>query len=368
MRTFAFAAALFASTSVYAQDTIGVNLTNADRLSPTALQSALSTQQALGVRVIRASLEKYNGSYTPSLNLFQAAWRHGIRVNLIIAIANNPDYYPAGTAKRPADPNNPVIYAAYPLSALVVQQLTDVVGPLLQQIDGLGIKLAGIELGNEIGNPAFNGDLAIIGPSGGVTLGLRDLINGATSETQALASGYRTYVQALAAIQAIRDNLVTNQTTPVISAGLHTPGDTSIVGYKLPITEDAVLLNAALSFMRANGLDNYADQYGVHAYLWGSQSQIANELQSFVLTQCAAPGSGAAKPCAITEWGFQVGDPGQCPANDGPRQVSVQSFRTDTAAYGSAVASQFYFDWSSLAFGIYLCGSLQGSGVIALSP
>jgi len=48
--------------------------------------------------------------------------------------------------------------------------------------------------------------------------------------------------------------------------------------------------------------------------------------------------------------------------------VSAQSFRTDTAGYGSAVASQFYFDWSSLAFGIYLCGSLQGSGVIALSP
>ena len=182
---------------------------------------------------------------------------------------------------RPADPNNPVIYAAYPLSALVVQQLTDVVGPLLQQIDGLGIKLAGIELGNEIGNPAFNGDLAIIGPSGGVTLGLRDLINGATSETQALASGYRSYVQALAAIQAIRDNLVTNQTTPVISAGLHTPADTSIVGYKLPTTEDAVLLNAALSFMRANGLDNYADQYGVHAYLWGSQESDCKRASIF---------------------------------------------------------------------------------------
>ena len=86
MRTFAFAAALFASTSVYAQGTIGVNLTNADRLSPAKLQSGLSTQQALGVKVIRAPLEKYNGSYTPSLNMVQAAWQHGIRVNLIIPI------------------------------------------------------------------------------------------------------------------------------------------------------------------------------------------------------------------------------------------------------------------------------------------
>src|SRR5439155_17334829 len=140
---------------------------------------------------------------------------------------------------------------------------------LLQQLDDAGVQLAGIELFNEIGNPAFNGDIAINGPRGGYLIGFEDLLDPAYAD---VGRGYRNYIRVLAALKEIRDGLTINKLTPIISAGLNTPGDAP-EGAKLNVSEDEVSLKGVLTFLRANGLDDYVDQYGVHSYiLWAGNS------------------------------------------------------------------------------------------------
>jgi hypothetical protein len=105
---------------------------------------------------------------------------------------------------------------------------------------------------NEIGNPAFNGDIAINGPRGGYLIGFEDLLDPAYAD---VARGYRNYIRVLAALKEIRDGLTVNNLTPIISAGLNTPGDAP-EGTKLNLMEDEVSLKGVLLFLHANGLDD----------------------------------------------------------------------------------------------------------------
>src|ERR1700741_2959674 len=117
MKHLAFAAALMVSTSALAQ-TIGVNYTNGNRASAAQQASDLAHMAANGVRLIRVPWENWNGSDPGAINVAVTAARSGIYTSYVVALSNNPDFYPAGTQQRPADPNNSSIYAAYPLSQL----------------------------------------------------------------------------------------------------------------------------------------------------------------------------------------------------------------------------------------------------------
>jgi hypothetical protein len=163
---------------------------------------------------------------------------------------------------------------------------------------------------NEIGNPAFNGDIAINGPRGGYLIGFEDLLDPAYAD---VARGYRNYIRVLAALKEIRDGLTVNNLTPIISAGLNTPGDAP-EGTKLNLMEDEVSLKGVL-FLHANGLDDYVDQYGVHSYiLWaGNSASNIHYLNSALIMDSYT------KPVAVTEWGMKVA--AGCPANDAPRQT-----------------------------------------------
>src|SRR5215472_7328382 len=198
MKHLAFAAALMASTSALAQ-TIGVNYTNGNRVGAAQQASDLAHMAASGVRLIRVPWEKWNGSYQGSVNVAVTAARYGIFTNYVVALSNNPDYYPAGTQKRPADPNNSSIYVAYPLSQLSPSLLTSTLPYGIQSAAAAGALIEDVEIGNEINNPAFNGDFPIQGALGGVTLGLSDLLNDDIPETQTISAGFTNYVAALAA-------------------------------------------------------------------------------------------------------------------------------------------------------------------------
>ena len=361
-RTLAFAGALATvlSSAARAQSPVlGVNFTNADRLSIAARDTALDQMRAAGVKAIRTPLAQQwgAGSYQPSVDVVKAAWARGIKSSLVISLTA-PKYFPAGTVKRSADPAVPSIYAAYRLQDVDPGLFGAAVAPLLQQLDDAGVQLAGIELFNEIGNPAFNGDIAINGPRGGYLIGFEDLLDPGYTD---VARGYRNYILALAALKEVRDSLTANKLTPIVSAGLNTPGDAP-EGTKLNVTEDEVSLKGVLTFLRANGLDDYVDQYGVHSYiLWaGNSASNIRYLNSTLVMDSYT------KPVAVTEWGMKVAT--GCPANDVARQTQFTRLLTEMASYGEEVASLFAFDWNGSSYGIYLCGALTESGSIALSP
>jgi hypothetical protein len=220
MRQIGFlAASLLAAAPVSAQQ-IGVNYTNGDRNSVATQTLDLTHMAASGVRVIRFPLEKWAGSYSYSINLAIKAASYGIGTHFLVTL-NNPDFYPAGTQPRPADPNNRTIWAAYPVSKLVPAQFAGIVANVLYEAAGAGAQIVAIEIGNEINNPAFNGDFPIQGALGGVTLGLSDLLSDDIPETQTLAAGFANYVQVINALPALP--------WPLISAGLYTPEDTSVL-------------------------------------------------------------------------------------------------------------------------------------------
>ena len=352
-------AAVLSSPARAQSPEMGVNFTNADRLSVAARDTALDQMKAAGVKAIRTPLAQQwgAGSLQPSVEVVKAAWARGIKSLLVISLTA-PKYFPAGTAKRSADPAVPSIWAAYRLQDVDPDLFAATVAPLLQQLDDAGVQLAGVELFNEIGNPAFNGDIAINGPRGGYLIGFEDLLDPAFAD---VARGYRNYIRVLAALKEIRDGLMVNKLTPIISAGLNTPGDAP-EGTKLNVTEDEVSLKGVLTFLRANGLDDHVDQYGVHSYiLWaGNSASNIHHLNSALIMDSYT------KPVAVTEWGMQVA--AGCPANDAARQTQFNLLRAEMASYGEEVASFFAFDWNGSSYGIYLCGALTGSGSIALSP
>jgi hypothetical protein len=88
--------------------------------------------------------------------------------------------------------------------------------------------------------------------------------------------------------------------------------------------EDGVSIEATLQFLRANGLDNLVDGYGIHFYPWQRTAQQTDtNLQNNVVVECRAGGSSGGKPCWITEWGV-VNPSTSYPLNDGPRLPTVE--------------------------------------------
>jgi hypothetical protein len=104
-----------------------------------------------------------------------------------------------------------------PLSECDPYGFTAAFKPVLDQLEAAGVRLAGLELGNEPNNPRFNGDLP--NPGSGRVLGLADLNNPRDPEGPAIAAGFRIYIQVAAALKEIRDHSKLNQQTPIVAAG-----------------------------------------------------------------------------------------------------------------------------------------------------
>jgi hypothetical protein len=77
---------------------MGVNFTNADRLSIAARDTVLDQMNAAGVKAIRTPLAQQwgAGSFQPSVDVVKAAWARGIKSSLVISLTA-PTYFAAGT-------------------------------------------------------------------------------------------------------------------------------------------------------------------------------------------------------------------------------------------------------------------------------
>jgi len=232
-----------------------------------------------GVKTIRIS-------FPGSVDFIIQAYSHGIGTLAIV-----PPH--AGSKAKPRHSSFDI-----PLSECNPEEFTAAVKPMLDQLEAAGVRLTGLELGNEINISRFNGDLPDSGS--GRMLGLADLNNPNDSEASTVASGYRTYIKIAAALKDLRDHSKLNQHTPIIagaSAHMSSRGSKSLDG-KL-----AASLLDSIKFLRQNGLDKFVDGYAVHVYPGLDPSRTtATRIASLgqdIFSECRAD-----KPCWLAEWGI----------------------------------------------------------------
>lgn len=347
---------------------VGMNLVNPMRASVERQNVTLAQLKAAGVRFIRAGV----GDGAAGVDFIRRAQEQGIGVLLILDFR-----YPADAPTRPYMPKQfPGMWPGRPLSSADPALSRSYFQSVLTRIDRMGIKLAGLELGNEINWAAFNQDFPL--PGENKAFALADLERDA--EGRQIARGFDQYVRVAAALREVRDRLEVNRETPILSAGLVAFAE----DYAPPNQgADVVYQSAAISYLRAHGLDEAVDAYGVHSYPSSegpdNPAAAARRLAHFRkydLAACRAPGASDGKPCWITEWGFQNGDL-SCPPDERKRSALIgqmeKGFRE--AAERNVLAGLFYFSWDSDPwskevgpYSVFRCDRLTSSGEIAIGP
>ena len=325
----------------------------------------LAALHAAGIRYIRTGL-------TPDdkgVDLARRAQAQGVQILWLLQLQ-----YRLGAPSRPW-PNAFGVWGGPPLSAADPDQFRKCFEPLLAKLDAAGVILAGFELGNEINSPMFNADFSLPAenPAQSREFNLEDLAH--DPEAQQVATGYLQYLKLLTVIKDVRSRSTLNRRAAIISAGLvfnEAPG----ASRKARL--DAVSAAATLDFMRAHGLDDLVDAYGVHTYPWtndpGNPSAAAgrrDRLQKYVLPECRPEGVGGGKPCWITEWG--VPNPNtSCPPDEKNQIALVNETRGNLQPYVAQrrVVGLFYYAWldSREGFAVYRCSHLTETGRLALAP
>jgi hypothetical protein len=343
---------------------VGVNASMAS-LSVDQQNAILSELNSAGVHAIRAGI-------TPDdkgVDFVRRAQAQGIHILWLVQLQYRP-----GAPNRPY-PNAFGVWGGPPLSAADPDQFRKYFEPLLAKLDAAGVTLAGFELGNEINSPMFNADFSVPAenPSHSREFNLGDLSR--DSEAQQVAKGYLQYLKLLGVIKDVRSRSKLNQHATIVSAGL--------VFNEAPEAArtsrlDAVSATATLDFMRAHGLDDLVDVYGVHTYPWTNDpgNPIAaagrrERLQKYVLPECRTQGSAQGKPCWITEWGIPNHDV-SCPPNETNQITLVNETQANFRPYiaDRRVLGIFYYAWldSREGFAIYRCDHLTQTGRLALAP
>src|SRR5580704_6234846 len=320
---------------------VGVNVTNNDGSISAAFQDEEIKQLAEShVTAIRVGLVSYNTDFIIK------AYQHGIRSVVIVL--------PFLGLKSWSD----VVY-----SKTTPEVFTARVKPMLDKLEAAGVRLSAFELGNEINNSRFNGDLPTVGE--GRELRLADLNNANDPQASQVAMGYRAYIRLMAALKDLRDYSRLNQHTPLISAGLS----------QVHSTPFEVTLKDAIEFLNQNGMGKLVDGYGIHVYPSGDPKRpVAARIASLdegMFSACSL------KPCWVTEWGF--GNDGQdgeyCPGNNPVLIKVVQDMRMSFLHFAKQgqLAALIYYDWTARpgakdTFSLFRCGGLTDAGKLALKP
>ena len=306
-----------------------------------------------GVKTIRIGL-------LPGLIDFIAqAYRHGIGTVAIV-------FPHTGSKAKPKHS-----WSDVPLSEVNPEEFTAAFGPMLDQLEAAGVRLTAFELGNEINESRFNGDIA--DPGSGRLLGLADFANPNDAEAVPIAAGFRNYGKIAAALKELRGHSKLNQSTPIVAAGIANVGKqgSKAWGGKL-----SVRLPDTIKFLRQNGLDKFVDGYAVHVYPGLDPSRsVATRIASLgqdIFSECRAD-----KPCWLTEYGIpnasQKGQPDHCPIDETKRLKVFEELRGAFAYFAGQgrLAAIIYYDWSDkpgTEAGIFRCGALTEAGKLALKP
>jgi hypothetical protein len=337
---------------------VGVNVVDTAALNAQQTTDLITALKAAHVTTVRV------GGTLDELPFINAAYRQGIKADLIMPFVG------LAARKRPADPALGLTWAATTYSAPDMAGFTTQTRAVLEALDKAGVRAAALEFANEINNPQFNGDFVAQGS--GHVYGAEDIGHPSTPETQAIHDGFHAYIAELKVLNQLRDASKMNQHTPIVSAGLADPGKPGVhPGSK----RNSVSIAGTLAILRANGLDELVQGYGVHVYPSPNpkltEAQRAETLEADTFSVCKA----GEKPCWLTEWGFEAPARG-CPLDDSARAGVAGKMRdilTKLSAEGR-LAGALYYSWSGhkgvqeSPEAIFRCGALTPTGKIVLQP
>ena len=339
----------------------GMNIINPMRANVAARTALIAALRAEGVHMVRCGIT----DDAAGVAFAQALYKAGIKIDLIVA----PQY----ASDAPSVPYRPAqfpgMWGGHPLSSADPSLSKAGFQSLIGKLDAADVVLAGLELGNEINWAGFNPEFPL--PGEGKVFSLAELSS--DPEGRKIAAGYLQYLKIIAELKQVRDASSLNRATPIISAGL-SPAGPARTDPPGGLHEDAVTINATLQFLRAHGLDKYADDYGIHIYPWqATPAARAGAIATQDVTECKVAGG---KPCWITEWGFD-NKTISCPLNDHARaalvEETMQNFRALAAA--GRVSAVIYFSWDNDPWAkqtspgsVYRCGGLTEAGRAALTP
>ena len=288
---------------------VGVNVNSFQNFDAAKQQTIVDQLKRSGVRFVRTSLRPDD----KNMNLAKNLQSEGIGLVLVVGAVFQPN-----APLRPADDNRhmrsamPLSYADPALSEAYYKTVFD-------RLDAFGVTLAGIEAGNEINWPDFNGDFPL--PGRGKAFTLDELAHDPVAKK--VAQGLLQYLKVLGVLKQARDHSKLNQHTPVISAGMATASGSE---WQQKLQLDSVSIPVTYAFLRAHGLDQLVDGYGVHTYPQavkpGDKPGLAR--RNAELDKDVFP-PGNAKPYWLTEWGFPSA--ATSAAEDQARAQSVSEMR-----------------------------------------
>jgi len=353
-----------ATEIAYADVVVGMDLPIVDRLSLDQQDKLLQELHAARVPVIRTWVAN-----DQSYEFIRKAYALGMKVELTVPIQFRDD-----AQKRAPVADLPHMYSNPPLSAADPEKTGALFEQQIGKLEAMGLQFVAIEVGNEQNNAGFNGEFAVHDAGGAKNMSLYDLKH--DPEGQRIAAGLRNYVRVLAAVKQVRDRSRLNRGTPVLLGGL---ADNGAEKAWPDARASGVSINAAIDFMRENGLDQVVDAYGIHTYPWingpgepGPMESRRRRLADFALSECRPAGRG--KPCWITEWGVKNPDQ-SCPSDEGARTVLVREFMANVRPYVDErrVLGLIYYLWEGPPnaqhpdpLSVFRCGALTQPGRLAI--
>jgi len=336
-----------------AECAVGVNVNSFQNFSAPEQQVIVEQLKQSKVRFVRTSLRPDD----KNMNLAKTLQSDGIGLVLAPGVEFSPEapLRPAD-AKRHMRSAKPLSYADPELSRANFQNVFD-------KLDAYGVALTGVELGNEINWTDFNGDFPI--PGQGKSFNIDDLSK--DPEAKQVAQGFLQYLKVLAALKEVRDHSKLNQHTPIISAGM---AAVSGGAWQKNLQVDGVSIPATYAFLRAHGLDQLVDGYGVHDYppvVKPGDKAAAAQREAQLDKSIFPPGN--TKPYWLTEWGFQ--SVAKSSAEDKERARSVAEMRAYflNLSRKGRLGGIFWYVWNEPdRDSIYRGGSLMDAGRQAVAP
>ncbi|HEY9757333.1 MAG TPA: glycosyl hydrolase [Oculatellaceae cyanobacterium] len=267
---------------------VGVNVNSFQNFDPAQQETIVEQLKQSHVRFVRTSLRPDE----KNMNLAKRLQDEGIGLVLVPGVECRE-----GARQRPAN-DKFRMRAAMPLSATDVERSRKYYQTVFDKLDDKGVVLTAVELGNELNWADFNGDFPV--PGQGKAFNFAELSS--DPEAKQVAKGFLLYLKALAALKEVRDHSKLNQNTPIITCGMASAaGGAWQKQWKI----DGVTIPATYAFLRAHGLDNLVDGYGVHTYprsvKAGDKADV--ERRATELDETIFP-ANCDKPFWVTEWGF----------------------------------------------------------------
>ena len=342
------ALSLLPTTCALADTVLGVNNVHIGWLAPELREKTVGEMRDAGVASVRVDLIP---PYDQTIDSLEILSRHGISIELVVGLGGG-ELLNSRITKRSGRGQ---IWSVAGLSQLNVPFFERRFGAIWQEIERRHIHLLAVELGNEINWAAFNGDLALTNPGLKPRAGAPGI--GALIDPTIYHIGMRNYVQALKSLRTLRDLGHVNRSTLILSAGLAS-GSAETAATQGAEYVDPV---ETLLLLKALGLDDIVDGYGLHMYPDLNVTPGRRRITFEKLTSLC--GGVGGHPCWLTEWGiFQQST--ECVVNESKTKSVASEVVELIESARNKIAGSYYFEWSDPTdpYSIWRCGGLTQVG------